>query len=119
MSIEIATKVAQANESYPKWPMGCVILKGGAVQAIGLNVWKGESLYLDNHSNCSIHCEVAALRQMRYRAKGCVMFVARIMRSGKVGLAKPCVNCQTVIEDAGIKRVIYTVNPHETGEWKP
>lgn len=115
MSIDLAIKVAQSNQSYSRWPMSCILKKGGAVQAIGWNVLKSNPLYLDNHCNCSIHAEVAALRTMKYKAKGCTAYVARIMRSGSTGLAKPCPNCSILLYDAGIKRVYFTTNTHEIG----
>jgi pyrimidine deaminase RibD-like protein len=119
MSLRYAIKIAEANDCYPKWKLGCVVKKGGAVQAIGWNIKKGDPTYLDDHTNCSVHAEIHALRQMNYEASGCTLFVARIMKAGGIGLAKPCHNCQQVIEDAGVKRVIFTIDEHTEGVWKP
>jgi pyrimidine deaminase RibD-like protein len=119
MSLTYAIKIAESNECYIKWPFGCVIKKGGAVQAVGWNILKSEPYYLDDHSNCSIHAEMHALRQMNYEAKGCVMFVARALRGGGSGLAKPCDDCQEVIRKAGVKRVVYTIDNENHGVWKP
>jgi tRNA(Arg) A34 adenosine deaminase TadA len=47
------------------------------------------------------------------------MFVARKMRNGQIGLAKPCQHCQTLIRASGIKRVVYTVDDQTIGVWKP
>ena len=119
MSLELAVKIAEANFAYPRWRLGCVIKKGGAVQAVGWSVWKSDPEVLDDHSNCSVHAEVHALKQMRYSASGCVMYVARILRSGGPGLAKPCETCQSVIAAAGVKRVLFTVDSQTHGVWKP
>lgn len=119
MSLPYAIKIAEGNDSYEKWPFGCVIKKGGAIQAVGWNIKKSDPEFLDDHSMCSVHAEIHALRQMKYRADGCVMFIARVLKGGGIGLAKPCVNCQTVITDSGIKRVLYTIDEDNFGTWKP
>jgi pyrimidine deaminase RibD-like protein len=119
MSLKYAIKIAEANDAYPKWKLGCVIKKGGAVQSVGWSMWKYDPMFIDDHSNCSTHAEVHALRQMRYDAHNCTMFVARALKGGGLGLAKPCVNCQTLIEDAGIKRVVFTVDNDRQDVWRP
>jgi deoxycytidylate deaminase len=119
VSYQIAERVARANTSYERWPFGCCIRKGGAVQAIGWNSYKADPFYLDDHRNCSVHAEVAALRQLRYRARGCSMFVVRVMRSGPIGLAYPCANCRTLIIDSGIRRVTYSIDNNNRGVWYP
>lgn len=119
MSLRLAQKVAEANTDYANWPFGCVITKGGAVQAVGWNVWKSDSDNLDEWYRSSVHCEVHALRQMNYEAKGCVLYICRLRKSGGIGIAKPCVRCEEVIVRAKIKKVVYTLNDQEYGVWKP
>lgn len=119
MSIELAIKIARANDAYPKWKLGCVVKKGGAIQAVGWSIWKYDPAYVDDFSMCSVHAEVHALRQMSYDAHNCTMFVARAKRGGGLGLAKPCANCQQIITDAGIRRVTFTVDDERTGVWRP
>lgn len=119
MSLDYAVKIALANEEYPKWKLGCVIKRGGAVQAVGWNTLKSEPTYLDNHSNCSVHAEERALRQMNYDAEGCILYVARIRRGGDIGMAKPCKACQRLIKRSGVKRVVYTINDETYGVWRP
>jgi pyrimidine deaminase RibD-like protein len=119
MSLDYAIKIAEANEDYPKWKLGCVIKKGGAVQSVGWSIWKYDPMFIDNHSNCSVHAEIHALRQMNYNARNCIMFVARVLRGGGIGMAKPCANCQQIILDSGIKRVTFTIDADTIGTWKP
>lgn len=119
MSLDYAIKIAEANEDYPKWKLGCVIKKGGAVQSVGWSIWKYDPMFIDNHCNCSVHAEIHALRQMNYNARNCTMFVARVLRGGGIGMAKPCANCQLIIIDSGIKRVTFTIDEDTSGTWKP
>ena len=115
MSLKLAVKLATSNTTYSRWPLGCVITKGGAVQAVGWSALKSDPRF----PGCSIHAEDHALRQMRHDARGCVLYVARLLRTGQVALAKPCAACQQLIREAGVKRVVYTINDNEWGTWKP
>jgi pyrimidine deaminase RibD-like protein len=115
MSLKLATKLAQSNTTYSRWPLGCVITKGGAVQSVGWSSLKSDPRF----ERCSVHAEEHALRQMRYEANGCVLYVARLLRTGHLALAKPCAACQTLIRQAGVKRVVYTISDNEWGTWKP
>lgn len=115
MSIAVAIRLARQNDRYQRWPLGAVIMKGGSVVAVGQSVLKSPPL----HPGCSRHAEQEALRRVRGSAQGCVMFVARKMRNGRIGLAKPCQHCQQLIRASGIKRVVYTVDDHTVGVWKP
>jgi tRNA(Arg) A34 adenosine deaminase TadA len=119
MSLDLAKKVAIANDQYPKWSLGCCILKGGSVQAIGWNKKKCDPEFMYSFGNCSVHAEIHALRQMGFEAKRCVMYIARWRKGGGFGLSKPCAICQPVIISAGVKRVIYTIDDDTHGVWTP
>jgi pyrimidine deaminase RibD-like protein len=115
VSIEQAIRIANSNQSYDRWPLGAVIVKGGSIQSVGWSALKT----VPQHTGCSVHAEAHALRRMRNEAHGCVMYVARRLRRGGVGMARPCPDCQRLIIHSGIKRVIYTVDSSTLGVWKP
>lgn len=124
--LRLAAKIAEGNVDYERWKMGCVIKKGGAVQAVGWNVFKQDPTYLDDHSECSTHCEERALRVMRTNpsdnrnvARGCTIFIARKLRDPGYGLAMPCEICQTLLAEAGIRKAVYTIDSHSFGVWTP
>jgi pyrimidine deaminase RibD-like protein len=119
LSITYALKIAEANIYYPKWRLGCVIKKGGAVQSVGWNSLKYDPTDVEDYTVCSLHAEIHALKQMKFKADGCTMYVARALKGGGVGLAKPCCNCQEIIESSGVKKVIFTIDTHTQGIWKP
>ena len=122
MTLDLAVKLSQSREAksyYPKWPMAAVLVKGGSIQSIGFSRKKNDPTYLDRFDYCSVHCEIEALRKVRFQAKNHVLFVARACKGGGVGLAKPCANCQEVIDGSGVKRVTYTITGNEYGVWKP
>jgi pyrimidine deaminase RibD-like protein len=115
VSLRLATKIAHGNRAYVKWPLGCVITKGGSVQSVGWSALKSDPRF----AGCSIHAEEHALRQMGYQADGCVLYVARVTKRGHRALAKPCSACQQLIVTAGVKRVVWTVDDREFGVWRP
>jgi len=117
--IELAKKIAAANDDYPEWRLAAVCVKGGSVQSVGWSKLKRDPLFLDQFYNCSVHAEVDCLKRMNFQAKNCVLHVARLRKGGGFGLAKPCANCATMIESSGVKKVIYTISDDEFGVWKP
>lgn len=63
---------------------------------------------------CSTHAEVAALKRVK-RAEGATIYVARVLRSGKPGLARPCKRCQKDLIAAGIRQAIWTIDENSYG----
>lgn len=61
----------------------------------------------------TFHAEERAIRNAQALVgddlSGMVLYVARSYKNGKPAMSKPCVKCDKLIRDAGIKKVIYTV----------
>jgi len=115
--------VAESNDTYPKWRLSAVIVKGGAVLSVGQSKLRTNPAVCDFdepgvRERVSIHAEMDALKRCG-NPKGAVIYVARIGRSNDIGLAKPCRSCQKKLIAAGIKRVVYTINNVEYGVWPP
>ena len=100
-----------------------MIVKGGNVLAVG------QSKLRTNPANCdfevpgvrervSQHAEIDALTRCG-NPKGAVVYVARIGRSGNIRLAKPCKSCQRKLIEAGVKRIVYTVDDFTFDLWPP
>lgn len=98
-------------------------MRGGSVLATG------DSKLLSNPAQCeflsgmpkpkvSLHAEIDALKRCGNSHKA-TLFIARIGRNDKIGMAKPCQSCQDSIKKSGIKRVIYTVNNETYSVWTP
>lgn len=87
-----------------------MIVKGGSIFAIGINKDR-------NHPNivtpgrapvdCAIHAEIDALRRAG-NVRGATMYNARVNKQGEPRMSKPCDNCQAAIDEAGIKRIVWT-----------
>jgi deoxycytidylate deaminase len=90
-------------ESNCRVPMVAFLLRNGKPISYGVNK-KG-------YRGSSIHAEMDCLKKVRFqkrRAKNATMFIARFMKNGKTGLAKPCSNCLEILKTMGIKSVAWT-----------
>lgn len=45
-----------------------------------------------------------------------VVYVARKLKDGTFGLARPCVSCRAYLKSLGIKKVVFTVSKDEVQE---
>lgn len=92
------------------------VLKGGRVQSIGINKNRCPGKWIGS-GPCSEHAEMAALRQVN-NPKGCTVFVVRQKRGTIDGMAlsRPCKNCEKALQEAGIKKVIYSTNEYDRKE---
>jgi len=66
------------------------------------------------YEECSTHAEVATLKRTK-KTHGATIYVARIMRTGERGLAKPCSRCQTDLIEAGVRQAIWTIDANSYG----
>lgn len=88
---------------------GAVIVRGGRPLAVGVNKFR-------NHPNqtvedrilidCSVHAEIDAMSKCD--TDGAVLYVARLSRKGVPAMSRPCGMCWDAIEEAGIKRVVWS-----------
>jgi deoxycytidylate deaminase len=114
----MAIKLAQANDFHDQWRLGAVLSRSGSVLSFGLNKPKNDPAFMTDYLACSVHAEEDALAKVTaQKAKGSILYVARITRAGKIAVAKPCARCQVQIIDAGIKKVLYTISKDTYGIW--
>jgi tRNA(Arg) A34 adenosine deaminase TadA len=109
----ISVAIKEALNSKYKHRIGAVIVKGGRILSVGHNkvghrakhgIWES-----------SVHAEIHAISKLlkpKYHDKlqGCKIFVARVKKSGQIGLAKPCPCCLSFIKSVGIREIIYTTD---------
>jgi deoxycytidylate deaminase len=100
-----------AIRSEQKNRHGAVVVKGGRVLGIGHNKHRNHPAVIqekDIKTSCSYHAEEVAIREAGENIKGAVIYVARVNRQGQDRDSKPCPLCSDLIQQAGIKRVIFT-----------
>lgn len=94
---------------HPRWRVGAALVRGGSLYGVSTNRYRNDPR-TGPYSGVSWHAEEMLLRQCG-DAEGATLYVARVTKSGLVGLAKPCDRCTEMIIDAGLKRVVWTT-PH-------
>lgn len=89
---------------------GAVIVKGGSVMGVGYNKYVNSPFKVsEEHMNrCSVHAEVAAIRNAGGNVKGATLYVARINNRGESRYSAPCSKCQKVLDDSGIRKAVWT-----------
>lgn len=101
--------------NYDRWPVGAVLVRGGRLLVGASNSLRNPA-NMDGiqYEECSTHAEVAALRRAK-KTHGTTIYVARLMRNGGRGLAKPCTFCQTALVKAGVRQAIWTIDETSYG----
>jgi deoxycytidylate deaminase len=105
-----------ATKSNARNNHGAVVVKGGSVLGIGWNKYRNNSTIVSPEhikTDCSRCAEGVAIKDAGPRAKGAVIYVARVNRHGEDRYSRPCPRCEILIKQVQIKRVIFTT---ETGE---
>lgn len=100
-----------ATKSKARNTHGAVVVKGGRVLGTGWNRDRNSPNIIDPDrikQDCSYHAEEVAIREAGQNLKGAVIYVARVNRRGEDRDSKPCEKCSSLIEEAKIKRVVYT-----------
>ncbi len=80
--------------------VGCVVVKGGKIISVEHNLY-------------TKHAEERATNKVwRSELVGATVYVARPLYNDKVliGLAKPCADCEKLLRELGIKKVVYSTH---------
>lgn len=97
--------------STERYRHGVVIAKGNRVLSVGVNSNRNVPLNCsDPKRQAGIHAEVAAIKGL---PKGIdysrlTLYSARVTKTGEPAMAKPCENCQTLIDILGFRDVFWT-----------
>lgn len=119
--LELAIKIAESNEDYPKFRLGSVIYKGGRYLSVGWSKLHTHPSQIgddrESQERVATHAEAHAIN-MCGDPRNATIYVARIGRNGKIGLSKPCNRCMELIVQAGIKKVVYTASDSTYEEFR-
>lgn len=110
--IKLALHLAQLSPH--KFQMAAIIFKGSTLLNMGTNRTHGHPKQANHYtgkSASSIHAELdAILRVKSSKLKGATIYIARRLKNGKAGIARPCSCCRKTIKAAKIKKIIYTTS---------
>jgi hypothetical protein len=102
MNVTRLVKLARSKARHKAHKHAVLITRGGAIVAFGTN-------------HDEVHAEVAALNTLwPDQRPGTRAISIRLRRSGTLGMAKPCLECQEYMRKHGVKSVMYT---DRDGEW--
>lgn len=101
-----------AESSTYKNRHGAVVVSGGRVIGTGVNKRRNHPDWVDSPTTqAGIHAEMAALRDCgNTPIAGGTIYVGRMGRNGFPLMSKPCKNCQRALREAGIRKIVYTID---------
>ena len=107
--LNLACRLAEQSSANKRH--GCVIVKGGRVISTAYNAYINKPHFVspEHMDRCSVHAEVAALRKVKGSTKGATIYVARLNNRGEERYSAPCEDCSSVLDERGIRKVVYTV----------
>lgn len=90
--------------------------EGGIYHARNLAYHFSEDEQLSFRKEPSAHAEFKLARAL---SKGSVVYVARVLKSGGLAIAKPCPMCMIALRAKQVKRVYYTIDDSSYGVIEP
>lgn len=91
---------------HEQWRVGALLVKGGRVLSMGVNRYRNHPSKV-GIEGVSYHAEEVALKRAG-DARGATIYVARVTRSGIMGLARPCERCQELLAEHGVHTAVWT-----------
>lgn len=97
---------AAGLSDFKQHKVGAALFYKNKLLNIGWNRKKSHPLSTTEHSQ---HAEFSVLIGVESAIR-CTLYIARLTRTGKLGIARPCEICQGLISSKGIRQVFYTNN---------
>jgi len=109
--IELLKKLAAKSPLLHKH--GACLIKGGKLQAIGVN--KFFQIRFDNTSyKIGMHAEIDALSACNSKlSKGMDILVIRLSKSNELQYSRPCSSCIDKLQQRGIRKAYYSIGKEE------
>jgi deoxycytidylate deaminase len=100
-----AIKAARLSQFYAH-RVGAALFDGSQLISVGFNQHKSHPKNLCFTRHAEFNSILRKNSHRRYR--NLILYVARLTRTDKISLSRPCSECQKAILSAGIKAVYYT-----------
>lgn len=117
--------VATDNKTEARCRLAALLVHKNVPIALGKNQLKSHPLQAKfgmNEHSIYLHAEIDALikgvKELNSeQLNKSTLYVARVLRDGTTGLAKPCPGCQRALKSFGIERIVWTTeNGFNTSE---
>lgn len=114
--ISILRALAQDSEPVAKQRVAAAVVYRKKIVGLGTNKKKSHPFqkeYSHNEDAIFFHAEVSAIHSATREVstelfKKSDIYVIRLLKNGKLGLAKPCSGCSRCIATFGIRNVYYS-----------
>ena len=110
------------TSKYGNFRHGAVLESNGAILGIGTNNEKYCSVGAKYHAkgHGTYHAEISAVLNLdRSITKGATIYVSRVSKKdSSYRMSKPCDMCHAVLQERGIKKVVYSVDEDTVGFYK-
>jgi deoxycytidylate deaminase len=103
--------------SIHRMPVAAILVRGSRALAHGVNNNKSHprQQLVNNIHRCS-HAELLTVVGLdEVITNGSTVYVSRRLKSGLVGLSKPCRACEELLRAVGVKRVVYSIDSTSYG----
>ena len=104
----VSRAIAVAATSAHRFPMAAVAMRGGTLIGASTNRFRNHPRVVDHWVDCSVHAEQALVSARELG--GSVVYVARLDKSGRPALAKPCRACWSALTEANVRQVFWTTD---------
>lgn len=105
--------IEEAHRSDHNFKHGAVVVKKGKIIQSGRNQYCSLQRIRHFQSNriWSIHAEMNVLAGLPKKVtKGADIYIVRVRSDGQLSNSKPCKVCAALIQNAGIRRIFYSVD---------
>lgn len=104
-------KKTALKSTFRQHRLGAVVVKGGRVLSTGFNAIR----HCKETGKSTQHAEEAAIVRLLKDGRhselvGSRLYISRFTPGGKLGLARPCERCMSLIRSVGIRDVAYTTD---------
>ena len=115
----IAKEVSKKS-TYNRVHIGAIVVGKNKILGEGTNMIKSHPLQMkynklnpdmkENYAH-AIHAEVSAIVHTGTTdLEGCIIYIYREDRNGKIAMCRPCIGCMQLIKAVRIKTIYYTTN---------
>lgn len=107
--------IGLSYNSECKQKHGAILYKSNRLIATGINSSRVHNAYIKSYTEkpATFHAEERVIRNAQALVgndlSGMVLYVARSYKNGQPAMSKPCDACASLIVQAGIKKVVYTL----------
>jgi deoxycytidylate deaminase len=105
---DLAKKMAKKS-NHPQHKIGGCVVSKSKIVSVGFNKYKTHAK--SNHPFQHVHCELDCILGIEENLlKDCTIYLYRETKNGTVAISKPCIWCDRLLKNVGIKSVCYTDN---------